>query len=311
MREKHEHPTYNTYDITKYESETFESDHNKELDDTPTEEGQSLLERFLEDEDNILNRYVKVDYINDEEDEPDRSRPSRTELITHEDGSKYRTFKIGRCPHEEKLQVYKKATHSFKPGVTVLVGCNGSGKTTLLQTVQDILNEERIPVYEYNNLSSGGSNARERALFYGRLNLLAEQMTSSEGENIIINIGTMAQKLGNFVKKQIKKEKKEIWILLDAIDSGLSIDYIEEVKDFIHNTLLKSMPNDLDCYILISSNNYELCVGEQCYNSQECKYIEIDSYENFRKVVKKTRQNKSMFIKHYNEYIDSKKGNRA
>lgn len=309
-REKHEHPTYDTYDITKYEAESFETEHNKELDDTPTEEGQSMLERFLEDPDRF-NKSFKVEYINDEEDEPDRSRPSRTELIVHEDGSKYRTFKIGRCPHEEKLQVYKKATHSFKPGVTVLVGCNGSGKTTLLRTVQDILNEERIPVYEYNNLSSGGNNARESALFYGRLELLVEQMTSSEGENIIINIGTMAQKLGNFVKRQVDKDKKEIWILLDAIDSGLSIDYIEEVKDFIHNTLLKSMPNDLDCYILISSNNYELCVGEQCYNAQECKYIEIDSYENFRKIVKKTRQNKSLFIKHYNEYIDSKKGNRA
>ena len=294
-----------------FEYAPFETDYNKELDDTPTEEEtQFMVEKFLENP-NISNRYDKAEYNSDEEDEPDRSRPSRTELITHEDGSKYRTFKIGRCPHEEKLQVYKKATHSFKPGVTVLVGCNGSGKSTLLQTVQDILNEERISVYEYNNLSSGGSNARERALFYGRLNLLVEQMTSSEGENIIINIGTMAQKLGNFVTKQIKKEKKEIWILLDAIDSGLSIDYIEEVKDFIHNTLIKSMPNDLDCYILISSNNYELCVGEQCYNSQECKYIEIDSYENFRKVVKKTRQNKSLFIKHYNEYIDSKKGNRA
>lgn len=294
-----------------FEYDPFETDYNKELDDTPTEEEtQFMVENFLQDP-SISNRYDKVEYNSDEEDEPDRSRPSRTELIVHEDGSKYRTFKIGRCPHEERLQVYKKATHSFKPGVTVLVGCNGSGKTTLLQTVQDILNEERIPVYEYNNLSSGGNNARERALFYGRLNLLVEQMTSSEGENIIINIGTMAQKLGSFVAKQIKKEKKEVWILLDAIDSGLSIDYIEEVKDFIHNTLLKSIPNDLDCYILISSNNYELCVGEQCYNSQECKYIEIDSYENFRKVVKKTRQNKSLFIKHYNEYIDSKKGNRA
>jgi hypothetical protein len=139
----------------------------------------------------------------------------------------------------------------------------------------------------------------EEALhLYGDLNLLAEQATSSEGENIIINIGTMAQKLGSFVRRN--KEKGELWILLDAIDSGLSIDYIEEVKEFLHNQLIDKL-TDIDLYILISTNNYELCIGEACYNVQECQYVEIDSYETFKKIVKKTRENKSKFIKKYND----------
>ena len=63
---------------------------------------------------------------------------------------------------------------------------------------------------------------------------------------------------------------------------------------------------DIDLYILISTNNYELCIGEACYNVQDCKYIEIDSYETFKKIVKKTRENKSKFIKKYNDLKKNK-----
>lgn len=226
-----------------------------------------------------------------------KKKSSRTDIII-KDGLKSRTFKIGRCPHEPGLQVYKKAIQSFKPGISILVGCNGSGKSTAFSYIQDILEENDIPVFKYSNLTDGGNVAREHALFYGKLNLLAEQITSSEGENIVINIGTMAQKLGSFVERN--KEKGEIWILLDAIDSGLSIDYIEEVKEFLHNQLIDKL-TDIDLYILISTNNYELCIGEACYNVQDCQYTEIDSYETFKKIVKKTRENKSKFIKKYND----------
>jgi len=234
----------------------------------------------------------------EEKEMKEKKKPSRTELVVQEDGSKYRSFKLGRCPHETGLQVYKRAFLSFKPGISVLVGCNGSGKSTAFSYIQDILKENDIPVFKYSNLTEGGNTARESALFYGNLNLLAEQITSSEGENIIINIGTMAQKLGSFVKRN--KEKGELWILLDAIDSGLSIDYIEEVKDFLHSQLIDKL-TDIDLYILISTNNYELCIGEACYNVQDCQYIEIDSYETFKKIVKKTRANKSKFIKKFND----------
>ncbi len=239
----------------------------------------------------------------EEKEKEEKKKPSRTELVVQEDGSKYRSFKLGRCPHEPGLQVYKRAFLSFKPGISILVGCNGSGKSTAFGYIQDILKENDIPVFKYSNLTEGGNTARESALFYGNLNLLAEQMTSSEGENILINIGTMARRLGSFVKRN--KEKGELWILLDAIDSGLSIDYIEEVKGFLHDQLIDKL-TDIDLYILISTNNYELCIGEACYNVQDCQYIEIDSYETFKKIVKKTRENKSKFIKKYNDLKERK-----
>ena len=70
----------------------------------------------------------------EEKEMEEKKKPSRTELIVQEDGSKYRSFKFGRCPHEPGLQVYKKGTHSFKPGISILVGCNGSGIFKIFST---------------------------------------------------------------------------------------------------------------------------------------------------------------------------------
>lgn len=269
------------------------------------EEHDSLFNYVPESTGTTVKVEFEEEVVEPEEEKEMKSKkkPSRTEVFTTEDGTKlFRSFKIGRCPHEPGLQVYKKGAHSFKPGISILVGCNGSGKSTAFTYIQDILKENDIPVFKYSNLTEGGNTARESALFYGNLNLLAEQITSSEGENIVINIGTMAQKLGSFVGRN--KEKGEIWILLDAIDSGLSIDYIEEVKEFLHDQLIDKL-TDIDLYILISTNNYELCIGEACYNVQDCQYIDIYSYEEFKRIVKKTRENKSKFIKKFN---DLKKG---
>ena len=200
-----------------------------------------------------------------------------------------REFKIERDPYDEKDYIYKRSSITLNPGVTVLVGCNGAGKTTLLRTIRRRLDKEEIPFIEYDNLHDGGTNSKSAALFYGNISLAAGLMQSSEGEQISINIGTTASKIGKFVREN--RDKPELWILLDAIDSGLSIDNVREIKEGLFATILDDNPNS-DVYIVVSANEYEMCIGMNCFDVVNGKYINIKSYNSFAKAVLRSREYK-------------------
>lgn len=200
-----------------------------------------------------------------------------------------RKFKINRDYNGLGYNIYKKGTFTFNPGTTVLVGCNGIGKTTLLIQIKEQLKKENIPVIMFDNLHDGGSNSRSRASFYGDFSFLATSLQSSEGENIIMNLGRFAGRIGQFVLKH--KNSPEIWILIDAADSGLSVDNIVDTKEYLFKTILDDNPNS-DVYIVISANEYELARGEQCFDVLNGRYRKFSSYESYRKFILKTREEK-------------------
>ena len=174
-----------------------------------------------------------------------------------------RKFKLYKDYYDEGYDIYKKKTITIKPGVTVLVGCNGIGKTTLLHQIRDGLKKEKIPCISFDNLKDGGSNSISEASFYGNFDFMANAMCSSEGENIVLNVGNLASRIGTFVKygedpkekkciqlarsidkmngeeKEESEIPKERWILLDAVDSGLSVDNVIDIKEQLFKTILE------------------------------------------------------------------------
>ena len=203
-----------------------------------------------------------------------------------------RTFKIPKKPYAE-YQVYKKTTVEIKEGVTVLVGCNGAGKSTLLKRMKDQLEESNIPVTSFNNYSQGGTNGIDKCMFHGDIATGASMMMASEGERIYMNIGLMVSRLKRF----FDKDSKEYWILLDAIGSGMSIDAIIEIRKFFLQIVDELKKKDKNLYIVISTNEYEFCVGgPNTFDVQEGKYINILDYEGYRKFILKTRKQKDKFM---------------
>ena len=229
-----------------------------------------------------------------------------------------RIFELDKNPYGEKIPIYKKRKIEINPGVTVLVGCNGSGKTTLLKQIEYKCKKANIPVLMFDNLHDGGFHARSKKVFEEDFNFVATSMNSSEGENIVMNMGEQAAKIGNFVRTGKNKNyrsffdfereenrteiPKERWILLDAIDSGLSIDNIIDLKEQLFKTILE-YNFDNEIYIVVSANSYEMCVGEQCLDVRSGRYKTFKSYNSYKNFILKSRDdlNKRYYGKLVNE----------
>lgn len=201
-------------------------------------------------------------------------------------------FKIKPDWYDSGRKIYNKSSVEIKEGLTVLCGCNGCGKTTLLYQIKNTLKKENIPFLHFNNLLEGGNNSVSESLLHGDMSFVARAVCSSEGENINMNIGKFAQKMGAFVRKN--QTEKKIFFLMDAIDSGLSIDNVVDTKKYLFNFVIDDCRNKGICvYIIVSANEYELARGEQCLDTLNLKYIEFSDYESFRDYVIKTRKEKN------------------
>lgn len=220
-----------------------------------------------------------------------------------------RKIKLWKDPYDCGIKLFKKKSIEIRSGITILVGCNGIGKSTLLNNIEEELRKEKIPCALFNNLQEGGSKSYSEKLFIGDFGSIAERMTSSEGENIIINMYEFLGKVFNFIKKgeykrvnnpfdkifkksneekEISEVKNERWILLDAIDSGLSIDNIIYIKE-VFKTLI-SHEKDNAIYIIISANEYEMANGEKCFDVYNGKYIEFKNYEEYKNMIIESRK---------------------
>lgn len=200
-----------------------------------------------------------------------------------------RTFEIeNRDYYNEKEYLFRRKQVTIEPGVSVLVGCNGTGKSTLIHIIKEDLEEKEINFTFYDNLIHGGSNAKSKAGFYGDMTHLMSLVCSSEGEGIVSNMGKFVYSVGKYLRKH--KDSKEVWILLDAVDSGLSVDNVIEIKELFK--LIIDDHKDKDIYIVISANEYELAREEQCFDVYGCKYITFEDYEDYRKFIIKSRERK-------------------
>ena len=229
-----------------------------------------------------------------------------------------RTINTWRDPYAEGWSTCRPKQIDIKPGLTVLVGCNGAGKTTLLHNIQNELKKKNVPFVEFDNLKDGGSNGISSASFNKNFTMMSLMMESSEGENIGHNFGQWVRGVREFIingkydsgrkedrfadifrdKEEIEKENEifknynERWLLIDATDSGLSIDNVIEFKNVFNLILEDAKSFDKEVYIIISANEYELARGEQCFDVNAGKYLTFTDYDDYRKFIIKSREKK-------------------
>ena len=200
-----------------------------------------------------------------------------------------RAFDIVRDYHVEKYYIFKKKTCAFEPGVTVLVGCNGSGKSSLLEQIKGSLRRQNIPYVFHDADKDDVRVKRQEAMFRDDFDFLTASMCSSEGENIFNVFRYVVKEMGVVTRQN--PDTKELWFLFDALDSGLSIDAIAELKTDLFQFVIDQNP-DKDVYIIVSANGYEFANGERCYDVANCKEVAFKDYNDYRKFILKSRQQK-------------------
>lgn len=203
-----------------------------------------------------------------------------------------RTIEISENPLCLPHNMYPSDTIKLQTGLTVLVGCNGSGKTTLLTMLKQELHANNIPYIKFDNLLQGGERARENAALRDDFSFVIQAAQSSEGENIVLNMGKLAAKAGKFVKEN--PDINELWILMDAVDSGLSIDNICDIKQYLFKPILNDhrLANKA-VYIVVSANTFEMACDAQCLDVQTFEYRKFASYEEYRAFIIESKKKKT------------------
>lgn len=222
--------------------------------------------------------------------------------------------------HDEDDQLFVRKSVTIQPGITILVGCNGSGKSTLLRHIKRILEQEDIDyrrhgknpktlLISYDEEHDGRTMSRDRYGEHSDFVNLSRSLLSSEGENIVNNIGNQVIKTLSFFgayregkvyyngpepTKKLFDSAERVVVLLDGIDSGLSLDVIEEVNDLfkmIVKDYQETLPN-IPLYIIATSNTYEMTKGNTCINCRSMATIKFPTYDSYHMFILRSRKTK-------------------
>jgi len=196
---------------------------------------------------------------------------------------------------EIKLFMYDKL--ELQPGITSLVGCNGAGKSTLLHQIKEYAVHNNLLWIDYNDRTQGHSNLMDKMAFEERYADLANMFMSSEGERNYIGVGSFFRVIGAKTTQCLREDIKDLIVLLDATDSGMSVDNIEEVRDALLDTVIPdAVSKDLNLYVVVAANNYEWACDARLHliNVITGEPLQNLTYEDWKKQIYFTRASKDI-----------------
>ena len=177
----------------------------------------------------------------------------------------------------------------FNEGLTCLVGCNGSGKSTLMKQIQrDYWDKDTV---FYINGRTIQDEVRHSSMMEGRLQDFSLMIGFSEGETVSNTLQVLSKSMGSFVLNTSRDHNYGI-ILIDGLDSGLSIDGMDFMMNFFTDVVLKTLPEDFKLYLIIACNSYEMCRDCDCISVQNQDHMKFSDYEDYREFILWSAKNK-------------------
>lgn len=184
---------------------------------------------------------------------------------------------------DDWFNIWGGKTHSItlvNNRLNILVGANGTGKTTTLRQ----LKEKEKEAITFENETDGGDAEAHRRLNKGTTAEVASFMTASEGQRVLQSFGAIAKDIGKKVS-----EGKDFYVLLDGVDSGMSVDNIRYLKSFFHKVISDCCSRNISVYFVVSSNSYELAKGEHCIDVKTGKTVTFKDYEDWAEFICKEK----------------------
>ena len=196
----------------------------------------------------------------------------------------------------DDFNIFRNHTIEINPGYTALVGPNGAGKTTLSRTIRDCIKNRKyhknkyadfdaaIYVWDQRGLDDLGS-LKQSMLMGGDIEGLSEIYNSSEGQSIRASINLGAKKLSKCMR-EAKDKSIPLMIFFDAIDSGLSIDTIDYIRnDYIKTIIDICEKESIEVYVIVCANNYEFVEGADCIYPRSMTHYTFNTYDEYKKFI--------------------------
>lgn len=203
-------------------------------------------------------------------------------------------FDMGSCdPFNTGRKLYASQLVTFKPNeINTIIGCNSAGKSTMVNIVDEILYTNGYPYVFYDNIDNSFKWLHERiheSIHYKNL---------SEGEVIAKASGKYINVIADIIRGTIIRDKKfrkyrdldNIFLLLDSIDSGYSIDNIINLSGILNGLICLAKENNKKLYIIAAANNFEFIKGNRSWDVQASKEIVFNDYNSYRQRIIETSE---------------------
>lgn len=172
---------------------------------------------------------------------------------------------------------------ALHPGVTCIIGPNGAGKTTLLTQLNDYANSHNIKVWQYSNFTDG--RYEDYRYLETNTRLFAESAFSSEGEKVAMHFSERVGEIGRLVTDS-RATNQPAFVLLDALDSGASIDRVRDLYDLFVMMDKDIKGNGADVYIVAAINQYELAKSPlRCVDCRTGETIKFSCYDGYAEYI--------------------------
>ena len=182
---------------------------------------------------------------------------------------------------------------AFHPNMlNIVVGCNGYGKTSFLRGLERHLKRKHIEYISWSDSHDGRTDGMNQFLWSGNMEGLASMAFHSEGQAMLASFGRKCiQMIGHKVRNH--EGLKELFIIIDQIDSGLDIHMINDIKNTFKTVIIEDMKkNGIDAYIVMSANSYTLVKGEYCIDPITRKPIIFNNYDDYARYIESAYDDK-------------------
>jgi len=195
----------------------------------------------------------------------------------------------------------------FDYGITVLLSPNGVGKTTTLLNIQRELSDNqyiKTILYSHHDESCKTSKGASKLDFSDRFTEdVINSFFVSEGQELEYSfVNWLTDNVFPIfweIKEKGKTQYKELVLLIDELDSGLSIDKIKNAIEVFPILIDDAKKYGIKLKIILTANSYELAseFKENAIWILSKKKIDISTYNKFQK----------QYIDYYNKQKEEEK----